>query len=246
MPTEALGGVVTDVDPSPTTQDDQYLILAFYIVIDVSYSMKEDGAIDAANQLLPSIMDAIAENPTLGDLVRVGVMDFSDDFQIVLPLGDLRAVEHVPQLTVRAGTSFAAAFRGLRREIESDISQLKSDGFKVFRPAVFFITDGAPTDEHDDLSGAFAELTAADFRARPNIIPFGLGAATKDVLEPWVFPQGRMRSFAAKDGIDPGKALAGIGEILVGSIIASANAVNEDGESGSFKLPEEDELSDWI
>jgi uncharacterized protein YegL len=237
---------VTDTDNSPATQDDQYLILAFYIIIDVSYSMKENGAIEAANKLLPSIMDAIAENPTLGDLVRVGVMDFSDDFQIVVPLGDLRSVEHVPELTVRAGTSFAAAFRGLRREIESDIAQLKGDGFKVFRPAVFFITDGAPTDEHDDLSGAFAELTAADFRARPNIIPFGLGAATKDVLDPWVFPQGRMRSFAARDGAEPGKALAGIGEILVGSIIASANALNEDGESGGFKLPDEDELSDWI
>ena len=65
-------------DHASSTRDDQLLVLAFYIVIDVSYSMKENDAIGAANSLVPAVMDAITENPSLGDLVRVGVIDFSD------------------------------------------------------------------------------------------------------------------------------------------------------------------------
>ena len=50
---------MTDENHTSSTQDDQLLVLAFYIVIDVSYSMKEDDAMGAANGLIPAVMDAI-------------------------------------------------------------------------------------------------------------------------------------------------------------------------------------------
>jgi len=228
------------------TDDDQFLVLAFYIVIDVSWSMQDNGGIVEANGIIPALLDAITENPTLCDLVRIGVIDFSDDAQVVIPLGDLRAVQHIPQLQARGGTSYAAAFRRLRRDIESDMAQLKSDGFKVYRPVVFLITDGAPTDSPDDLQTAFAEITAPDFRARPNIVPFGVAAATKENLDMWVHPQGRMRSFVAKDGVDPKTALARLTEVILGSILASASSVSESGSSGGFVLPDDEDLGVFI
>jgi hypothetical protein len=116
---------------------------------------------------------------------------------------------------------------------------------------VFFITDGAPTDNSSDLTAAFAELTDSSFRARPNIIPFGVGDATKAQLDLWIYPKegggGKpMRSYVARDGVDPATAINQVAEMLISSIVASANSVNAVGQSGGFVLPEDDELDDWI
>src|SRR3954453_11419966 len=73
--------------------DDRTLVLAFYVLVDVSYSMEPSGALDQANNILPAVADAIDTSPTLGDLVRFGAMDFSDDARVVLRLCDLRDVK---------------------------------------------------------------------------------------------------------------------------------------------------------
>jgi uncharacterized protein YegL len=234
-----------------TTADDNLLVLAFYVVIDVSYSMLQSDAITQANGILPTVTDAIEASPTLGDIVRLGAMDFSDDARVVLRLGDLRDVDNLPTLSVRGGTSYAAAFRLLRQEIEKDFAQLKSDNYRAYRPAVFFITDGEPTDDAAEIDAAFRELTDPSFRARPNIIPFGVGGARKDMVDPWVYPkstdsQKPMRSYVARDGMDPAVAVNQIAEILVSSVIASANSVNTGGSTGGFVPPDDEDLDDWI
>ena len=61
-------------------------------------------------------------------------------------------------MVARGGTSFAAALTLLRSEIAANIKQLKADGFVVHRPAVFFISDGEPTDRTDVWQTAFREL----------------------------------------------------------------------------------------
>jgi uncharacterized protein YegL len=44
----------------------------------------------------------------------------------------------------RGGTSYAAAFRMMRKQIEHDVVQLKGDNYSVHRPAMFFLSDGGP------------------------------------------------------------------------------------------------------
>lgn len=244
------------------SRDDELLALAFYVVVDVSWSMSgpatptHDGSssqtpIDAVNMILPQVVDAINESPTLGDVVRLGAMDFSDDAQVVLRLDDLRNVQTIPTFSPRGGTSYAAAFQLLRTEIERDLAQLKSDNYRVYRPAVFFITDGEPTDDAASLKAAYEQLTDPSFRARPNIIPFGVGGATKDQLDTWVFPKAPtskpMRSYVAKDNIDAATAINKVAEILISSIIASAQSVSQDGQAGGFVPPADEDLDDeWI
>jgi uncharacterized protein YegL len=229
------------------TEDDRTLVLAFYVVVDVSQSMEHYGAMDSANEILPKVADAIDGNPMLADIVRFGAMDFSDDARVVLRLGDLRNVSTIPKLTARVRTSYAAAFRLLRTEIDRDLVQLRADGFRVYRPTVFMITDGEPNDEEHELKDAYEALTGPDFKARPNILLFGVGNATKEALDPWVFPKtgGKaMRSYVAREGADPKAAIAKATEALLGSIIASAASVSEEGESGGFVPPPDDD--DWI
>jgi uncharacterized protein YegL len=228
--------------------DDKYQALAFYIVADVSYSMQDSGAINAANDLLKEVHDAILAEPVIADVVRLGVMDFSDDARVLLRLGDLRDVTTIPELKTRGGTSFAAAFRQLRQEIERDIPVVKGDNYQVFRPAVFFITDGLPTDDPATIQAAFADLTAKDFKYRPNVIPFGVGDATKASVDPWVFPatgEKQMRSYVYKDGHNPTKAITEMAHLLISSILASGGSVTDPSATAGFVLPE-DEDGDWL
>jgi hypothetical protein len=151
-------------DDNRATEDNRTLVLAFYVVVDVSQSMEYSKAITSANEILPKVADAIDSSPMLADIVRFGAMDFSDDARVVLRLGDLRNVSTLPTFAARGRTSYAAAFRLLRKEIERDVVQLRSDDFRVYRPVVFMITDGEPTDYDDELKAAYAELT--DVRGR--------------------------------------------------------------------------------
>jgi uncharacterized protein YegL len=231
------------------TEDNRILVLAFYVVVDVSQSMQIGNAIGEVNKILPQVADAIDSSPMLGDLVRFGAMDFSDDARVLLRLSDLRDhANNLPEFTTRGRTSYAAAFRLLRQEIERDLALLRSDNLRVYRPAVFFITDGEPTDDEAEIRAAFDELTDPSFAARPNILPFGVGAATKEALDPWVFPKtgGKaMRSYLSLE-TEPRAAIARVTEALLASIIASAASVSSAGQSGGFMPPDDEDLDDWI
>jgi uncharacterized protein YegL len=227
------------------------LVLPFYVVADVSYSMTQakDGVapIASLNALVPSIKDALDVNPLLRDKVRFALVDFSDDARVQIPLCDLATVDNaaIPQLAARGATSFAAAFETARVQIDSDYRQLKADGHKVHRPAVFFLTDGEPTDDEGAWRQAHAALVDPGFRPHPNIVPFGVAAARRDVLEAIAAPAGQ-RVFVTDEGTDPAAAIRSMAELLIGSIIASANSISEAGSAGSFVPPDPDEDDVWL
>ena len=235
-------------DDNRTIEDNRTLVLAFYVVVDVSQSMNFGGALESANEIMPKVADAIDASPMLADIVRFGAMDFSDDARVVLRLGDLRNVPMLPKFTTRGRTSYAAAFRLLREEIERNVTQLRNDNFRVYRPVVFMITDGEPTDDDEELRDAYAKLTDPEFKARPNILMFGVGSATKEALDLWVHPKTgskAMRSYVARAGVEPKTAIAKAAEALLGSIVASAQSIDEAGVSGGF-IPPDDDDDDWI
>jgi uncharacterized protein YegL len=227
-------------------QDDKMKALIFYVVIDNSYSMSGpmvdgDTPIGAVNRMLPEIFDHLRIDPMVSDLVHVGVVSFSDSAKTVVPVSDPRNVTALPAIDVEGGTSYKAAFELLYQLINTDVDQLKHDGFRVHRPAVFFVTDGEPTDDASSLQAAWQQLTSPSFKGHPNVIPFGVGAATKELLEPYVTP--KMRSFIAPDHVSPPDAIRKVAEILLGSIIQSAQSADA-GDTG-FVLPEDDD-EDWL
>lgn len=213
-------------------------LLPFYLLIDVSYSM-QGPKMDSANAIMPSVVDAIAKNPILSDKVRFGVLDFGTDAQVQLPLCDVLDPDlTLPDLKPRGTTSYAKAFRLLREEIESNVKQLKADGFAVHRPAVFFLSDGMPN--NDDWMSAFAELTGIP--TYPNVIPCGVDEADGSVLAKLVHPavgEKAMQLYMMDQDQNPASAINSIAEILVSSILASGESIN-DGRSGIVLPPKED------
>src|SRR5690242_19700787 len=104
-------------------------LLPFYLVVDVSFSMS-GSKLEALNRILPTAVDALAQNPILSDKIRIGLIEFSNDARVRLPLCDpLDEQLTLPALTAQGGTSYSAAFRLLRHEIKANVMQLKADGF---------------------------------------------------------------------------------------------------------------------
>lgn len=217
--------------------NDQAKLLPFYLVIDVSVSMS-GAKLDQANRIMPSVVDALADAPILADKVRFGVIDFGSDAQVRLPLCDvLDENVRLPALTIRGATSYGAAFRLLRSEIEINVKQLKADGFLVHRPAVFFISDGEPTDP-GDWPTAFKELTEYDkeagqgFPIYPNFVPCGVDDANPKVLQSLIHPATgpkAMQMYLMQQGQNPADAIAMIAEILISSMLASGQSMAQGG-----------------
>jgi len=224
-------------------------ILPFYLLIDVSFSMTEDGKIEAANKIVKELRNALAEHPVVADKVRFGIIDFSEDSQVVVPLCDLSMFTQETSFAPRGGTSYVAAFNTTRQQIEQDVDQLKADGFDVHRPAVFFISDGLPTDEEQDWSAAFQSLTSYDratksgFAYFPNVIPFGIGA-TPDVLRELIHPRDRSKCYFMKDGSNAGEVLSSMAQILIQSTLMSGASFGSGGPG--FVLPDDSSLGENV
>jgi uncharacterized protein YegL len=116
----------------------------------------------------------------------------------------------------RGLTSYGDAFRLLRTVISRDIADLKQQGYRVYRPAVFFISDGEPSEswesDYDDLID--------DPGTRPNIVSFGVDSADIGVMKRIA----TVACYMAEDNANPGPVLREIMKALTNSIITSTSA----------------------
>ncbi|MEV4623491.1 VWA domain-containing protein [Asanoa sp. NPDC049573] len=190
-------------------------ILPFYLVCDESASMAGES-IDSVNTSLPDIHHQIASQPAIADKARLCLIGFADDAEVLLPLSDLGAVSSIPALKAHGGTSYGAAFTRLRETIAADVDRLKTEGHRVYRPAVFFLSDGLPTD--DDWEQAYRDLTDESWKPHPNILAFGFGWADRHIIR----QVATMSAYMANGELGPAQALAEFAKSLIHSMLLSA------------------------
>jgi uncharacterized protein YegL len=210
--------------------EERYAVFPFYLCLDVSGSMA-GAPIEAVNRQLPVLRAHIGEDPAVAEVIRVGVVTFSDQACTLLPLSDLSLVEEVPALGASGSTSYAAVFAHLREVIEADYLSGRAAGDRWYRPAVIFISDGRPTDPGDAWRQAHRQLTDAGWKRHPNILAFGFGAAAPEVLRE--VAEGKPnRAFIAEDGVEPAQVIPELMAGLISSIVSSSASVY----SGSAEL----------
>lgn len=199
-------------------------ILPFYLLCDESGSMIGES-VDAINDALPALHHEISTNPTVADKTRFCLIGFSDTATVLQPLVDLSDIDEVPALAAGGLTSFGDAFRTLHRCIDTDVAALKAQGHEVYRPVVFFMSDGIPTDA--DWEQPYEELTRSRFC--PKIIAFGVG----DAEESTIARVATFRAFIQKDSsVSPAQALREFASSLTRSIVRSAGSIPADGSEG--------------
>jgi uncharacterized protein YegL len=195
-------------------------ILPFYVVCDQSYSMADH--LDALNDALAELHRAVGTDPVVADKTRFCLIGFAGTAEVLQPLCRLSDVVDIVGLTTQAGTSFGVAFTLLRTTIDKDVELLKADAHRVYRPAVFFLSDGHPTDPAT-WPDHYERLRDPDWPARPNIIAFGIGDADADTIG----RIGTFQAFMSAGGVSPGAALHSFARTLTTSVVRSGGLTPE-------------------
>lgn len=191
-------------------------ILPFYAVCDESGSMA-GAPVQAINDALPELHREIGSDPVVCDKTRFALIGFESKAEVLMGLSDLSMVQAIPGLAPKGATSYGAAFDLLRTTIDADMHTLTSDGYQVYRPAVFFMSDGQPTDNWE---AAYQRLQDPDWPYRPNIIAFGVAGADAATIS----KVGTVAAFVADTGVNPAIALKEYIRSLTNSIVSSTSS----------------------
>jgi uncharacterized protein YegL len=180
--------------------------------------------IDGVNRQLPLLRASVGEDPAIAEVIRFGVITFSDVAHTLVPLCDLSLVEALPGLTAQGRTSYAAAFDHIRQVIETDYEKSRAAGDRWYRPAVIFVSDGRPTDDAERWRSALQRLTDPGWKRRPNILAFGFGEADPAILAE-VAGSKPNRAFIAAEGAEPSRVVPELMSGLIQSIVSSSASV---------------------
>ena len=211
------------------------IVMPFYIICDTSYSMSPD--MQALNDALQQLHKDIMASPVVDDLTMLSVITFNSTAQTVAALDAPSAIS-LPTLYAGGGTNFGAAFREYHRAFEADRTRLRAEGKKVFRPCVFFLSDGEPLDS--DYLTTFRSLfhydpnTKQGNQAFPYVVTFGFRDATQQTMKSLAYPDfgnSKGRWFLAKQG-------SSVGELLRSMTAAIGNTVLKSGQSASAGMPQ--------
>jgi uncharacterized protein YegL len=196
-------------------------LLPVYVVVDESDSMRP--WLGELNTGLASLHNALLAEPMAAAKVRFTILGFSDTVEVRMRLADLRRRERLPELFTRHRTSYRAVFADLLERIPDDVYTLKGTGYAVYRPAVFFLSDGQPSGDEPwrDLHGQLTDRVAN--RMAPNIIACGIGRARAETILA-VATQPKY-AFLSVPGTGVGEAVARFCTALTKSVVESGRSV---------------------
>jgi uncharacterized protein YegL len=144
--------------------------LPVYLLLDTSESMA-GPAIEAVEQGVSTLVSELRTNPLAIETAYLSVITFGREAQQTVPLTELMEFR-APTLRVRTGTALGGALQLLLSSLERDV-QKTTEGLKGdYRPLVFILTDGQPTDDWEPHADGIKALVVA---RRAHILAIGCG-----------------------------------------------------------------------
>jgi len=119
--------------------------LPVYLLIDTSESMV-GPAIEAVQNGLGAMLNALRKNPYALEMGAISIVAFGGKAQKIIPLTEVYAFQP-PSLEVRPGTTLGAAIAILDQSISMEVVKTTPDRKGDYKPLIFILTDGQPTDE---------------------------------------------------------------------------------------------------
>lgn len=245
LPENATPLSVGEVEPGQ-------LVMPFYIMCDVSGSMSRE--MPALNRAMKELFTSIARDPIIDDTVMISILTFDHTARVAVPLS-APSEGGTPKLRAGGGTSFAAAWGCYADAVARDYAGLKAEGMQVFRPCVFFLTDG------DDLGTNWEQVfqrrlaynfdTGEGNAMYPFVVAFGFGGATKDSLRSIAYPPEHRN--VSKPGrwylsasTGPAEMLKAVIPMIAQSVVNSGRSVTLTDDTGAAVGPSIQLDESWL
>ena len=146
--------------------------LPVYLLLDCSESMIGDG-INGVNAGMRQLLLDLHSDPHALETVWISIITFAGNAQQILPLTEMIGIK-APRLKVQPGTGLGAALRLLSECIEREVRTHSATHKGDYKPLVFLLTDGDPTDDWRD-EARLLKAPSKTGGKKMNIIGIGCG-----------------------------------------------------------------------
>jgi len=119
--------------------------LPVYFVIDVSESMVGEP-IKKVEDGIRSIITALKKDPHALETVYISIIVFAGKAKTLVPLTDIISF-YPPKFSIGSGTSYGQGIKHLITELETNVIKTTHETKGDWKPIIFFMTDGNPTDD---------------------------------------------------------------------------------------------------
>jgi uncharacterized protein YegL len=141
-----------------------------YLLLDVSGSMT-GAPIQAVEQGVQLLHNELLAQPQAVEMVHLSVITFASSVNQVIPLSPVTSFSP-PSLSAGGGTSLGGALRLLGQCLDREITPTTPTKKGDYKPLVFMLTDGEPTDSWEP---EVAALKARREKKVGSIIALGCG-----------------------------------------------------------------------
>lgn len=178
-------------------------VVPVIIVCDVSASMA-GTPVATLKAEIDGLIRGLSQHPMAASITRLSVVTFADSVRVHLPMSDMGQSGALAAFEAGGATSYEAVFDLLARALPVELKSLAAQGYAVYRPTVFFFSDGTPTDDPTSWRAALDRLTTNSLA--PNVVSFGIGDADAATIRDVAY--GRGNAFLAHKNNDAASALA--------------------------------------
>lgn len=132
--------------------------LPVYLLLDTSGSMYGEP-IEAVKNGVQTLVSSLRQDPYALETAYLSVITFESSAQQITPLTELSAFQQ-PNLSAGGCTAMGEALALLAQKVDTEVTKTTNDQKGDWRPLVFILTDGEPT---DDLNKGLTEFKKRKF-----------------------------------------------------------------------------------
>ena len=151
--------------------------LPVYLLLDTSGSMMGEP-IEAVRNGVQNLLATLRQDPYALETAFLSVITFSDVAKQDVPLTELSQFQ-VPSISAGGATSMGAALKLLAARIDQEVVKTTADQKGDWKPVVFMMSDGQPTDDPAEGIAAIKKAKVGTFVA----CAAGPGAETSTLMK---------------------------------------------------------------
>ncbi|MEM6489673.1 MAG: VWA domain-containing protein [Pseudomonadota bacterium] len=148
--------------------------LPVYLLIDTSASMTGEP-IEAVKTGLDTLVSALRTDPQALETAWLSLITFDSEARELVPLTELIGFQ-VPPIEARGVTAYGAGLKAVTDAIHRDVQKATAERKGDWKPIIFIMTDGMPTDDWHMAVESFAA-------AKPGLV-VACAAGANAALEP--------------------------------------------------------------